>query len=89
MLTIDAGKNTSGSDLEKYAILGEGQEFQDRYLSGDNTSARIQILSLTCLLALFIVFSGYLLIYNIFYISITKNIASTACSRRSELLRIS
>lgn len=74
MLTIDAGKNTSGSDLEKYAILGEGQEFQDRYLSGDNTSARIQILSLICLLALFIVFSGYLLIYNIFYISITKDI---------------
>lgn len=75
MLTIDAERDTAGSDLEQYVSLSAGQEFQDRYLSGDNnTSDRIKIIALICMLALFIVFSGYLLIYNIFYISITKDI---------------
>lgn len=75
MLTIDTGWNTAGEDLEKYTSLGEDQEFQDRYLSGDSsTSDRIRIIALICMLALFIVLSGYLLIYNIFYISVTRDI---------------
>ena len=75
MLTITADRDTRGEDLKQYTSLQEGQEFVDRYLTSENSvSDRVKIVAMFTMIALFIVLSGYLLIYNIFYISITKDI---------------
>lgn len=75
-LTISAptGKDNYVSQQLVYNIpLQQGQEFQSKgnIISQDEG---IYIWIVIILMALFIVFSGYLLIYNIIYISISKDV---------------
>ena len=74
-LTITADKDLTGDDLSQCVSLTQDQEFVDRHLYSDNNMEdTVKIIALVSMLCLFIVFSGYLLIYNVFYISITKDI---------------
>lgn len=52
----------------------QGQEFKNRLGAQSSISDTIQVAAIVALLALFLVMSGYLLIYNVFYISVTKDI---------------
>jgi len=55
--------------------LKENQEFSFSYdLTSQNTSTAIIAAVVIIIISLFIVFSGYLLIYNVLYISVTKDI---------------
>ena len=68
-------KETAPDILEKEVSLNKGQEFSYSYDIADDLSETI--LSTICIiviLSLFIVFSGYLLIYNVFYIAVNKDI---------------
>lgn len=74
----------SVKDLEKYSVpevlkneieLNKNQEFRYFYdISKDLKSTMFNIALICILLSLFIVFTGYLLIYNIMYIAVSKDI---------------
>ncbi|MGN0390542.1 MAG: ABC transporter permease, partial [Wujia sp.] len=62
-------------ELEKQVKLRAGQDFDVTYdVQEENSGNRIVIAVCICLIALMIVLSGYLLIYNVMYISVTKDI---------------
>ncbi len=61
--------------LEKEIATKGSQEFSSGYdFSETNSKDLLAVAATITMLALFIVFSGYLLIYNIMYISVTKDI---------------
>lgn len=62
-------------NLQDGVMLNTGQEFTTTYdLSEDNAGTATAAIIVVGMLALFIVLSGYLLIYNIMHISVSKDI---------------
>ncbi len=61
-------------ELEASVTLDSGQEWDVTFAVQDGDSSRTSIFLFVGLLALMIVFSGYLIIYNVMYISVTKDI---------------
>lgn len=62
-------------ELEEKVTLKEGQEIESGYdVQSDNVSNAVIVAAAVGLIGLIIVFSGYLLIYNVMYISVTKDI---------------
>lgn len=62
-------------ELEKEVTLNDGQEFDTTFdVQSGNISNNILVAIMVLLVGFIIVFSGYLLIYNIMYISVTKDI---------------
>lgn len=59
--------------LEKDIILNSHQKFDSHFTISD-TNDIIQIAALMLMIILFIMMSGFLLIYNVFYISVSKEI---------------
>lgn len=59
--------------LEKDVELKPGQEF-DSYFGEDDMSDTIQTIALLVMIIVFIMLSGFLLIYNVFYISVSREI---------------
>lgn len=66
-------KNSIEQDLNQEVKLNEGQEFinSNKHMSSDDTEAMIILVAIA---VIFIMLSGYLLIYNVMYISVTKDI---------------
>ncbi|WP_228109900.1 ABC transporter permease [Terrisporobacter petrolearius] len=77
-LLITLGKNKKNEApelLEKEVSLNKNQKFEYNYdLEQDSKSIMLASVSIVAIIGGFIVFSGYLLIYNILYIAVTKNI---------------
>lgn len=62
-------------ELEDNVKLNDGQEIESSYdVQSENSSNVGVIAAAIALIGLIIVFSGYLLIYNVMYISVTKDI---------------
>ena len=62
-------------ELEKNVTLRQGQKFDVKYdVQSENGSNRVFIAISIGIIALMILLSGYLLIYNVMYISVTKDI---------------
>lgn len=59
--------------LEKDVKLNPGQEF-DSYFEVSSISDTIQMMALFIMIIVFIMLSGFLLIYNVFYISVSREI---------------
>ncbi len=75
-ISAKEGKQDALKDeLDSKVELGKGQEFDKKYdVQSENGSNRLVIAVSIFLIALMIVLSGYLLIYNVMYISVTKDI---------------
>lgn len=68
-------KKTSPKILKENIIINKGQEFIYNYeLDGDSLESIINGVLLVGIIVLFIIVSGYLLIYNVIYISVIKDI---------------
>lgn len=68
-------KKTAPEILDKEVSLNKNQKFSYNYDRTEDLSSIVFItIVLIVIIALFIVLSGYLLIYNILYISVTKDI---------------
>lgn len=68
-------KGTGPDTLEKEVILEGGQEFDYSYDKDGEISDTVKSTTLiVVIIASFIVLSGYLLIYNVLYIAVTKDI---------------
>lgn len=68
-------KKTAPDILDKEVSLNENQKFSYSYDRTEDLSSTVLItIALIVIITLFIVLSGYLLIYNILYISVTKDI---------------
>lgn len=78
MLSISAKAGSQSSllyELENSVKLKDGQEIQSSYdVQDENSSNAIVVAVAVIFIGLIIVFSGYLLIYNVMYISVTKDI---------------
>ena len=75
MSAIEGKQGDLQDELEKQITLRTGQKFDVTYdVQEENSGNRIVIAISICLIALMIVLSGYLLIYNVMYISVTKDI---------------
>ena len=75
MTLKQAQKGEAESKLEKEVPLNENQKFVYSYDPTEEfSSAALITVVLIVIIALFIVLSGYLLIYNILYIAVTKDI---------------
>lgn len=62
-------------ELEKNVALNDGQEFEATFdLQEESGSNTLIIAAMIGLIGIIIVLSGYLLIYNVMYISVTKDI---------------
>lgn len=75
-MTIKSNEKAGAPDLlEKEIPLKEGQEFNYNYDTEDEVSSGVLASMATVgIISLFIVLSGYLLIYNVMYIAVTKDI---------------
>ena len=75
-ISVDSSKQIDVyNKLNQDVKLGPDQEFDTTFdLSGQSTADTVQIIFVIGMLALFIVLSGYLLIYNVMYISVSKDI---------------
>ena len=68
-------KETAPDILEKEVSLNKGQEFSYSYdITGDLSETILSTICVIVIISLFIVLSGYLLIYNVFYIAVNKDI---------------
>ncbi|CDM67569.1 hypothetical protein CM240_0402 [Clostridium bornimense] len=68
-------KNTASDVLNKEVSLKDNQKFNFNYdITNDTTETMMITIVLISIIALFIVLSGYLLIYNVLYIAVTKDI---------------
>lgn len=78
MLSISAKAGSQSSlieELENSVKLKDDQEIQSSYdVQDENSSNAIVVAVAVIFIGLIIVFSGYLLIYNVMYISVTKDI---------------
>ncbi|WP_346916480.1 FtsX-like permease family protein [Clostridium sp.] len=75
LMTLNSSEEDNAPDiLESEIQCKTGQEFQYSYdITEESSSAAIATV-ITIIIALFIVLSGYLLIYNVMYISVIKDI---------------
>lgn len=68
-------KSTAPDILEKEVSLNKNQEFSFSYdISNDLSDTVLSTMAIIVIISLFIVLSGYLLIYNILYIAVNKDI---------------
>lgn len=68
-------KSTAPDILEKEVSLNKNQEFSFSYdISNDLSDIVLSTMAIIVIISLFIVLSGYLLIYNILYIAVNKDI---------------
>lgn len=78
MLCLSSKMGKSGElleELKKSVDLRQGQEFDSSYDVQNENSDTVLVMSLTLgLIGLVIMLSGYLLIYNVMYISVTRDI---------------
>lgn len=76
LITLEKSKkNQAPKLLEKEVSLNKKQKFEYNYdVEQDSESIMMASVSIVAIIGGFIVFSGYLLIYNILYIAVTKNI---------------
>lgn len=78
ILSISAKIGSQGkllNELDKSVTLEDNQEFESSFdVQDESISNSVIIAAAICLIGLIIVFSGYLLIYNVMYISVTKDI---------------
>lgn len=70
----DKYKYEADSILKSEVNLNDGQNFRYTYDTSGESDDTIVTIGIITVLALFIVISGYLLIHNIIYISVTKDI---------------
>lgn len=62
-------------EIEKNVTFKDNQKVESEYnIQDENNSNLMVIVVVICLISLIIIFSGYLLIYNVMYISVTKDI---------------
>lgn len=75
-MTIKSSEKAEAPDLlEKKIPLNEGQQFNYNYDTEDEVSSGVLAsVAIAGVISLFIVLSGYLLIYNVMYIAVTKDI---------------
>ncbi|MGG7162795.1 FtsX-like permease family protein [Clostridium ihumii] len=66
--------NASSDILSKEVKLNKNQKFDYSYAVDDLTEQAISIAIIVLVIVSFIILSGYLLIYNVFYIAVTKDI---------------
>jgi len=76
LITLEKSKkNKAPKLLEKEVSLNKKQKFEYNYdVEQDSESIMMASVSIVAIIGGFIVFSGYLLIYNILYIAVTRNI---------------
>lgn len=76
LMTLKSSEKDNAPDILSSKIqCKQGQEFQYSYdISEESSSAAIATVITIIIIALFIVLSGYLLIYNVMYISVIKDI---------------
>lgn len=76
LITLEKSKkNQAPKLLEKEVSLNKKQKFEYNYdVEQDSEGIMMASVSIVAIIGGFIVFSGYLLIYNILYIAVTKNI---------------
>ena len=68
-------KSTAPDILEKEVYLNKNQEFSFSYdISNDLSDTVLSTMAIIVIISLFIVLSGYLLIYNVLYIAVNKDI---------------
>ncbi|MDU4935914.1 MAG: ABC transporter permease [Peptostreptococcaceae bacterium] len=68
-------KSTAPDILEKEVSLNKNQEFSFSYdISNDLSDTVLSTMAIIVIISLFIVLSGYLLIYNVLYIAVNKDI---------------
>ena len=62
-------------EIEKKVTLKDGQKVESEFNIQDEGNDNMLVIAVAiCLISLIIIFSGYLLIYNVMYISVTKDI---------------
>lgn len=76
LITLEKSKKGEAPELlEKEVSLKKNQKFEYNYdVEQDSESILLASISIVAIIGGFIVFSGYLLIYNILYIAVSKNI---------------
>lgn len=76
LITLEKNKKAEAPELlEKEVSLKKDQKFEYNYdVEQDSQDILLASISVVAIIGGFIVFSGYLLIYNILYIAVTKNI---------------
>ena len=76
LITLEKSKkNQAPKLLEKEVSLNKKQKFEYNYdVEQDSEGIMMASVSIVAIIGGFIVFSGYLLIYNILYIAVTRNI---------------
>lgn len=68
-------KTTIENTLKEKITLNSGQEFKFKgNLNEDSLKSSFKVITLVLIITIFLVLSGYLLIYNIMYISVIKDI---------------
>lgn len=74
-ISVKTGKTTAVADeIEQNIKLDQQQEVNTTYENDDYKSAKMIVIIIVIVIALFIVISGYLLIYNVIYISVSRDI---------------
>lgn len=76
LITLQNNKKTEAPDLLKSKVsLNKNQRFEYNYdAEADSNSIKVAAVIIGSIIGAFIVISGYLIIYNILYIAVTKNI---------------
>lgn len=76
LITLQNNKKAEAPELLKSKIsLNKNQKFEYNYdAEADSKSIKVAAVMVGSIIGAFIVMSGYLIIYNILYISVTKNI---------------
>lgn len=75
LMTIkESSRNTADDILNSNISLKDNQKFEYMYVVEDQSSTEIGVAMLVMIMVTFIVLSGYLLIYNVLYIAVTKDI---------------
>lgn len=74
-VAVTSGKSASvAKEIENQGILNGNQEINNLYEDNDYSTAKIVVTVIILVIALFIIISGYLLIYNVIYISVSRDI---------------
>ena len=76
LITLQKNKKAEAPNLLKSKVsLNENQKFEYNYdAEEDSNSIKVAAVMIGSIIGAFIVISGYLIIYNILYIAVTKNI---------------
>lgn len=76
LMTLQSNKKAEAPELLKSKVsLNKNQRFEYNYdAEADSNSIKVAAVMIGSIIGAFIVISGYLIIYNILYIAVTKNI---------------